>query len=451
MMSPERAHDLTRLSIHYSVVLRSIAFWGHVIILWLLMRTSESDRFPYMPVLVIILTLGVFTLISTLWASRQQRVGNGFVFSQLMADVIFLTLLLYFTGGSSNPFVSLFMLPVTFAAALLKPFHIGIIALSSVVAYTGLMEFNQPMHVWMHHGHGFTLHVWGMWAGFLLSAGLVAYFVTRIGMTLRGRDQLLAETREKALEAEKVAALGALAAGTAHELGTPLGTIAILAKELERTCDEDAGKKKKMHLLRSQVDRCKTILSNMAITAGQAQADAGRPHAIRQWLEHLLHDWQGLRPTISLAIRFPETAPATAIIVDRTITQAIINVLNNAADAGASYAKQHNIDALVKVSLQADWDADQLTLLIQDEGDGLNENQLARLGAQPVSSEKSQQDDQVGLGLGLYLARTTLHRFDGDLIIRNRTDQHGADALIRLPLARLHATPSASEESTRIE
>ncbi len=427
MISPERSHELSRLSLHYAVVLRSIAFWGHVIILWILMRVSD-EAFPITPVFLIMLSLGIVTLFSTLWAKRQSSINSNFVFLQLMTDIFFLTLLLYYTGGSSNPFVSLYMLPVTFAAALLRPLHIGVIAIAAVIAYSGLMWQHNPMQIWQHHGHGFTLHIWGMWCGFLLSAGLVAYFVTRIGMSLRTRDQLLAEARERGLEAEKIAALGALAAGTAHELGTPLSTIAILSKDLEKAYAADPKLKKKLGLLRSQVDRCKGILSTMAATAGQSQADAGRPQPLDRWLTELFEEWRGLRPTINLKLDLNGQLPSPAVITDRTISQSIVNVLNNAAEAAN--------DPLAEVDVSAHWDDQQLDIIITDYGPGLSDALLSRLGEEPFLTTKAAQS---GLGLGVYLARSTLARLGGDLTLINRSEQPGVIATIIIPLDRIRA------------
>ncbi len=423
MKYSERSHDLTSLCMHYVVLLRSIAFWGHVLILWLLTYLLEQS-FPFVSVSIVVGGLGLFTLTSWTWAQKRTTVSDKFVFVQLLTDIITLSILLYLTGGSSNPFVSLFMLPVTFAAAMLRPLYIWMIAGMAIICYTLLMYFYQPMTLWGHHGHGFTLHVWGMWAAFLLSAGLVAYFVARIGNTLKERDRLLAEAREQALKSEKIVALGTLAAGTAHELGTPLATIAILAKDLEKsTLEKTPHLSKKLSLLRGQVTRCKEILSRMAASTGQSQADAGTPLPVDTYIKNILQEWLKTRPDVTIESDLQSAGPTPQIIADRTVTQAILNILNNAADASTDLIK-----------IEGHWDHDLLNIKVHDKGTGLPPDLEDRLGDEPFLSTKSPEE---GLGLGLYLAKTTLGRLGGNVKLKNRNDHDGVTAEISLPLAQL--------------
>lgn len=424
MKYPERSHDLTSLCMHYVLLLRSIAFWGHALTLWVLTKLSDQP-FPFFPVLTVLIVLGLVTFASWKWAEQKTVISNRFVFIQLMVDIFALSILLFLTGGASNPFVSLFMLPVTFAAAMLRPMYIWITAITAISCYTMLMTFYQPMMIWEHHGHGFKLHVWGMWAAFLLSAGLVAYFVSRIGNTLKERDQLLAQTREQALQSEKLIALGSLAAGTAHELGTPLGTIAILSNELAKTNIENPSVSKKLGLMRGQVDRCKEILSRMAASAGQTRADAGKLIAVDQYLENMLEEWISTRPEVEVESQFSGSKPAPKIIVDQTIMQAIINILNNAADASSDLIKFESV-----------WDEDNLNIQIQDSGDGLPVDLKDKIGTEPFVSTKSPDE---GLGLGFYLAKTTLARLGGDVTLENRIDGNGVIAKLTLPLKNLVA------------
>ncbi len=427
MKYPERSHDLTSLCMHYVLLLRSIAFWGHAIILWLLTYLLDQP-FPLISVSLVLIVLGLITFASWSWAKARKVVSDKFVFLQLLVDVLTLSSLLYFTGGSSNPFVSLFMLPVTFAAAMLRPLFLWLIAGTAMICYTLLMYFYQPMLLWQHHGQGFTLHVWGMWAAFLLSAGLVAYFVSRIGKTLKQRDRLLASAREQALESEKVIALGALAAGTAHELGTPLATIAILSTDLEKaTAEENPVISKKLGLLRSQVSRCKAILSRMAASAGESRADSGKPVSIDRYLENTLEEWLKTRPEVTAKSNFSGSQPVPQIIADRTVTQAILNLLNNAADASSKL-----------VEIEGHWDMKTLSLKIHDKGTGLPASLEHKIGNEPFLSTKPAGK---GLGLGLYLARTTLVRLGGDIQLKNRSDKKGnplgVTAELTLPLEQL--------------
>jgi two-component system sensor histidine kinase RegB len=273
-----------------------------------------------------------------------------------------------------------------------------------------------------HHAAGaFELHIWGMWYGFLLSAVLVALFVARIGTTLRAHDRALAEAREQAVRNEQWLALGTLAAGTAHELGTPLSTMAVISADLADELRDDPDLVEPLGVLRSQVDRCKGILSRMAMDAGELRADAGRRIALDDYLAALLAEWRAVRPSARVSAEWHGTDPAPQIVADRALTQAIHNILHNAADASPE-----------AVEVQASWDATALNIEVYDHGAGLAQASENRIGAPLVSGK----GDSGGLGLGLLLARTVLERLGGRVELSPRQPA-GVRARITLPLASL--------------
>jgi len=330
---------------------------------------------------------------------------------------------LYFTGGATNPFAPLFLLPVVIAAATLPLLQTWVIAAIAVACYSSLMFFHFPLS--LHGGSlgNFTLHIWGMWIGFLLAAVLVAYFVWHIGASLQEHVEALSLAREDALRTRQVLALGTLAAGTAHELGTPLSTMAVLARELEMACGDRPDSVRDLKLLREQIDRCKRILARMSHDAGQLQADAGELLAVDRYLDEVVSEWKLVHPQRSLCMRSSGPIPAPDIVVDRTLTQAITNVLDNAAKVTTE-----------PIEMNAYWDAEELCIEVRDQGPGLAPEVVSRVG-QPFNSGRP--DD--GLGLGLFLARTTLDRLGGRIRFRN-PGGGGSLIVITLPLGPL-ATP----------
>ena len=302
-----------------------------------------------------------------------------------------LSVLIYYTGGPVNPFISLFLLPIVFAAATLPLRTTSVVALMAGGSYTALMFFYQPLsshqqHLSSHqqHLHGMGLHLWGMWYGFLISAGCVALFVARIARSLRQRDRDLAAAREQALEAERAIALGTLAAGTAHELGTPLATIAILAKDLETDLRGQADQHAAVVTLRAQVARCKESLARLAADAGALPADSGHSLDAERFLRSLLEEWQRSRLPVSLDARIEGSGVPPQIVADRTLHQALFNVLNNAADASGA-----------RVEVTAGWTADLLWLQVRDDGPGVAETVRERIGREVVSTK-----GERGMGLG---------------------------------------------------
>jgi two-component system sensor histidine kinase RegB len=286
------------------------------------------------------------------------------------------------------------------------------------------MVVHEPFPMGHHVVGAFELHLWGMWYGFILSAVLVALFVARIGATLRAHDRALAAAREQQLRDEKWVALGTLATGTAHELGTPLSTMAVLATDLRDEVADRPELAQRLGVLRAQIDRCKGILARMAGDAGEIRADAGRPMALDAFLDDLMEEWRTIRPDARLTARWHGERPAPRIVADRSLTQAIHNILNNAADACPD-----------RVEVEATWDARRLTIEVCDEGGGLG----ASGDPNPPPGTAAEGAEKWGLGLGLLLSRTVLERLGGEVVLSPRRPA-GVRARISLPLAPLLTT-----------
>jgi two-component system sensor histidine kinase RegB len=236
-----------------------------------------------------------------------------------------------------------------------------------------------------------------MWYGFMLSAGCIAYFVARIAATLRAHDRALALAREHALEAERIVALGTLAAGTAHELGTPLATMAILAKDLEPDLAGQPALQASVVTLREQIARCKESLARLAADAGELPADSGRPSTADEFLGSLLAEWRRQQADLDVTIAVDGPRPAPRILADRTLMQALFNVLNNAADASSRH-----------VDARAAWDEQAMWLDVRDDGPGIDRAVREQVGRRIVSTK-----GERGLGIGLYLAHSVLSRLGG--------------------------------------
>lgn len=342
---------------------------------------------------------------------------------QLLGDIAALTVLFYFTGGYSNPFVWMYLLPLAIAAVALRSRDVWLVAGIAVACYSTLVFYHRPLshlHVHALAGIGLDIHLVGMWLGFVLSAGILALFVARIGQSLREYDHMIAEARETALENERMLALGTLAAGAAHELGTPLTTMAVLTKELSNDYAHQPELVQGLALLRDQIDRCKIILSSIAASAGQSRSEATQPLPLDQFIENTIRHWRELRPEIEFHHALEGEHPAPVIAVDRTLGMALVNLLDNAADASPH-----------RVEMHGGWCHDELDLSIRDHGPGVSAEDADRIGT-PFYTTKPEK----GLGIGLYLSRMILGRFGGSVVLENHP--HGGTITeIRLPLAGL--------------
>lgn len=397
------------------LALRAIIFAGLLITLWFAVARLGLPL-PVTPLLAVLAVMTVVSLASLWRLTHPWPVGDAELFAQLLADVAALTVLLYFTGGSTNPFVTLYLLPLAITAAAL-PQRVWWMAGIATACYSALLAWHVPLpHAEHAHDADFSMHVFGMWLGFVASAALIASFAVRMNATLRDRDRMLAELREQGLRQERIVAIGTLAAGAAHELGTPLSTMAVLVKDIQPGEAVAAGK---LEILRAQIARCKEILASLSAAAGQVRAESGQSRPLDAFLEELVRRWQATRPGVNARTRLAGQGPAPRIVAEQTLTQAITNILNNAADVSPQ-----------DVELDGHWTPDELVLEIADRGPGI-EPELAHKAGEPFHTTKSE-----GLGLGLFLAYTTLNRLGGDVRLMNR-EGGGVLCRLTLPLAAL--------------
>jgi len=333
-------------------------------------------------------------------------------FCQLVLDIAVLFGLLYFTGGATNPFASLFILQVIIAAITLSPLYTWIIALMAVGCYTILMVWNVEVPYFMHHhmGEFFSMHVQGMWINFILLAGIISWFVVRMNVTIKRQASIL-------YEAEKMAAIGTLAANSAHELGTPLATLTLLAENyVEEATDEERNRKAIM--FQEQLARCKQILSRITAAGGVIRAESGKPMKLDLFLKELISAWKNENPEVNLSVELADNKFIPNIVAESGLSHAIINILDNAADASND------------VGFKVIWTAKNLTIAISDKGQGIPLEVKENFGEPGISSKAD------GLGMGLFLSKSVITRFGGTIYIESKAG-FGTMARINLPLARL--------------
>jgi two-component system sensor histidine kinase RegB len=408
-----QSHNMQRL-----FVLRNLA------IAWELITAVTTHLWigialPLVPLSVIITAHGFINLLTWLRLRKGIRISDRELLTQLFIDVTAFTAVLYLTGGATNPFAWFYLVPVIIAATVLPHAFTWAMAGITTLCYTLLLIFYVPLPGmgFMHHD-GFGLHIFGMWFGFVLVAGLVAHFVYDMANSLRKQDRKLAEIREQALSDERLIALGTLAAGAAHELGTPLATMAILIKEMHQDYPDDLYPElhNTLVILKEQVMRCKEALSVISASAGDARAESGHPMCVQDYLKELLQQWHNQRPNVFLQYQQQAQGEGSRIVAERTLSQALINVLNNAADASPD-----------RIEVDARWNEDNLVLEVSDQGAGLDPDATHAAGKTPFSTKEQ------GLGIGLVLAQATIRRLGGKIALSHNKGG-GARSQIVLPL-----------------
>jgi two-component system sensor histidine kinase RegB len=411
-------------SLRQLVDLRSVAIAGQTLAVAGAILLGVS--LPVVPMAIIIAALLALNVVVAARLKRGAPPTHGAVAAQLALDLAAFTGLLLYAGGSANPVVSIYLLHVVVIAMLL-PWRSAVAGTALVTASAALaIRFAEPLR----HTDGQPLSepalALGLWVSFALTAAVTAWFVSRIVATLREHDRLLQESARKALNDEAVNRLGTLAAGAAHELGTPLTTIAMIAGEMHRDA-ATTGQRRDATLLGAQVDACRQALSNLRAAAGHARAEGGGPEKLDAFVMSVVARFRALRPDVALHADCDGPLPAPEIFADQSLRQSLLILLNNAADASP-----HRVDVTAR------WDAQSLCVTVADRGSGVAPDRIDMLGRKFFTTKAPGQ----GTGLGLVLTASTVDRLGGTVRWSNRADG-GLAAEIRLPLDRLLlSTPS---------
>lgn len=406
-----------RIVLSWLIRLRWFAVVGQIVAI-IFARAVLDLHYPAAPLAGVLATTLLTNVFLLLLLGRGFAPPAWVTPSVLVLDVALLTAILYFTGGPENPFAVLYTVHVAMATVVLGPGLAWAVVLVAGGCY-GLLFLD---HYPIAPGPG-GLPAWasalGQWASLLLVAGLLAYFIGRVAGSLQRREQELSLVREQAALSERLASLTTLAAGAAHELGTPLGTIAVVAKELElsahRFADESVAEDAR--LIRQQVERCRNILEHMrgdiagSTTAGPGSCEV--EDVIDGVRSTLRPDRQG-RLTVEIEPGLPLLA-----VPCRAAQQAVQFLVNNAFDASSP-------DQPVELGISRNGPG--VRFRVADQGTGMDAETLRR-ASEPFFTTK---DPGNGMGLGLFLVRLVAERHGGQFDLQS-TPGRGSVATLVFP------------------
>lgn len=434
MTDGRRTGDATGLkNMQQLIQLRWIAVVGQVATI-MVVHFGFEIHLPLDQMLAVLACLAAFNAASQLRWRIHRDVTNTELFVALLVDVAMLTAQLYLSGGATNPFVFLYLLQVILGAVLLDAWSTWTMVGITTACFAGLALFSEPLALPRSYSQGlFSPFVIGMLICFALIAALLVIFITRISRILRGRDARLADLRQRAAEEEHIVRMGLLASGAAHELGTPLATLAVILGDWRRLphFTSDPELLDEVTEMQAQVQRCKTILTGILLSAGEARGENSEETTVSTFLDDLVEEWRTTRAAASFAYenRFGHDLP---MVSDSALKQMIYNVLDNALEASPHW-----------LGLVAAHDGDALTLTVIDVGPGFAPEMLAQFG-KPYQSSKG----RPGGGLGLFLVVNVARTLGGSVTARNRPEG-GAVVTLTLPLASI--TLEEDEESDQSE
>ena len=415
------------------IQLRWLAVAGQLVTI-LAVHFALDVPLPLGEMLGLLAALALFNALCWLRSVATWRISDVELMAGLVVDLAVLSGQLYFAGGVTNPFIFLYLLQVAVASVLLRPWHAWTVVGLASLCFIGLTQWHRPLRLSGLEGAALSApYVGGLLLCFLLNAALLVTFIVRIERNLRQRDARLADLRQRAAEEEHIVRMGLLASGAAHELGTPLATLSVILGDWSRMAPF-AGEpelREEIEEMQTQLQRCKTIVSGILLSAGEARGEAPVQTTLHAFLDELVAHWRHTRPATAGLHFDREGLPDLPIISDFALRQMIDNVLDNALEAAPQAAP--------RLVAGCD-DDDELQLLVQDEGPGFAPAMLERFG-KPYQSSKG----RAGGGLGLFLAVNVARALGGRISARNRPEG-GAEVEITLPLAALE--PPEPEDDT---
>jgi two-component system sensor histidine kinase RegB len=410
------------------IQLRWIAVAGQILTI-AFVQLVLGIKLPLAPMAAVIAGLIALNLASLAWLERAEVNNKGLLLG-LLLDVAALTAQLCFSGGATNPFTFLYLVQVTLAVVLLGPRSTWVLVGVTCACFAVLTVYYQPLalpHPKM--GDLFSLHILGTLICFAMDAALLVAFATRMTRNLRERDARLAAFKQHHAEQDHIVRMGLLASGAAHELGTPLASLAVILNDWRHMPElaQVPGISQEIQEMQSAVQRCKAILTGILLSAGEARGEAPRVTSVNALLDEIVREWRSSRAASTLQYDngFGADLP---IVSDSVLKQMVCNVLDNAFEASPGW-----------VHLAITREGNLLVLKVHDVGPGFPPEMLEQLG-KPYQSSKG----RLGGGLGLFLVVNVIRKLGGSVSACNRA-QGGATVTLSLPLtplsigARAHA------------
>lgn len=411
-----------RVRLRTLIVLRWLAVTGQTITVFGVYFILGFDL-PLALCLMVIGASAALNLVIAFTQAVQRFATERESFAQLAFDVLQVIGLVTLTGGTANPFAFVVAAPVLIGVATLPVRWWMMLAALTIAGSLAMSVWHMPLP-WNDWAGALSLpplYQAGLWLALVITIAFTAIYAWRVGSEARRMGAALAATQSVLAREQRLSALGALSAAAAHELGTPLATIQLTAKEMARAL-KDPDLQDDAALLVSQAERCRDILKRLS----QTPSDTDQMHdriALGDVLEEAAAPLKGLGTRIRIDVSSRDGMP----VLHRRpeLIYALGNFVENAVDF-----------ARTEVNLAADWSADSFSVTVSDDGPGFPLDILAKLG-EPYITTRRHEPGPGGLGLGVFIATTLTERLGGQVQFENRPGRGGAVVRMILPRKRL--------------
>ena len=427
ILIPGRADraSAARQGLQRLLLLRTFVTGVSALALLIFQAVSDLD-IPFPFIITLISAVLVSVLLGYVRLRQSWVISNLELFCHLLVDVVFLIILVSATGGVSNPLISYLLVLLAVAATLLPRAYVYSFALGSILIYTFFLlldlqtEHDAGMGT-MNQDTVFQLHLVGMWVIFLVSAVLITVFITRMATAIKEREATLAQARENEIRNEQLVAIGTLAAGTAHALGTPLSTMAVVLTELDKLDADQLRQsdiKEDISVLRQQVTRCKDSLTQLIRYYNKDNPVDEENATLSRFVNDIQDYITNIHPVAG--VHFATEAEGDPLVVaDLSIKHAVINIIENGIKAA-----NERVDVLFRLTASR---SNQLEITISDDGPGIPSQVMESLGEPFISMRKD------SMGLGIFLANAAVQRLGGTIEMFNLKGG-GSRTIIRIPL-----------------
>ena len=413
--------------------LRWLAALGQLTAIFIVAHGLEF-AFPVIACVAIVGITALLNLALQIAFNPMQRLEPVYAAALLALNIVELAALLFLTGGLQNPFSFLFLAPVLISATVL-PIRMTVgLGLLAVACASALVFFHLPLP-WDSEDPLVLppIYLFGVWLSIVLAIGVTSLYAFQATEEARKLSDALAATELVLTREQHLTQIDGLAAAAAHELGTPLSTIFLISRELEKTIDGNDPLASDLKTLREQAQRCRDILAKIT-----QLSSSGAPFDLMP-LSTLIEEAVAPHRDFGVAIKVRLAVAATrepVVARNPAILYGVGNILENAVDF-----------ARTTVEVNAWWNADTVEIVISDDGPGIAPDMLKRIGEPYLSRRRSPDEahrERAGLGLGVFIARTLLERTGAKVSFSNRTfPDHGAVVRIAWPRARFEAEESA--------
>lgn len=417
--------SLARRGLQRLLLLRTFITIASVIGLFIFQFFSSLE-IPVVFIIYLICAVFLSVLIGYWRLKSSLVVSNIELFFHVLVDVVFLIVLLLNTGGAGNPLISYLLVLLALTATLLPRIFVNTFAIGSILIYTSFLLIDLTAEQEMTSGMEaeqmtFQLHLVGMWVIFLVSAILISVLITLMASAIQDRELNLAEARETELRNEQLVAIGTLAAGTAHALGTPLSTMAVLLTELDKLNAEQLKEseiKEDISLLKQQVTRCKHSLTQLTRYYNKENHDRAEDVLLGDFVSDIQDYIINIHPSAPVNFHV-DTDEQPTVTSDLSVRHAVINIVENAIKAA-----RNKVDVGFTITNE---DKALFEITINDDGPGIPSEVLENLGTPFISMRKE------SMGLGIFLANAAVQRLNGSIEMFN-LKAGGARTVIKLPL-----------------